>query len=72
MDLFSLTSQSRVIISESDGENIANIEVPESLITGVIKLSGVSFKGRDFVFVDTNHEGADETQEIESLFMILD
>ena len=66
VDLFSLTSQSRVIISESDGENIANIEVPESLITGVIKLSGVSFKGRDLVFVDTTHEGADDTQEIDS------
>ena len=60
-DLFSLTSPSRVTVSASDGKNNANIEVPESLITGVIKLSGVSFKGRDLVFVDnTTNEGANE------------
>ena len=34
------------------------------MITGVVKLSGVSFEGRDLFFVDTTHEGADDTQEI--------
>ena len=67
VDLFSLTSPSRVIVSASDGENNANIEVPESMITGVIKLSGVSFKGRDLVFVDnTTAEGANGNQMAES------
>ena len=40
---------SRIDISSTGNENYATIELPESLVEDVFKLSGVTFKGRDLV-----------------------
>ena len=49
-DLFSLPGEtSRVEVSDIENENQATISVPESLVPEVVKLSGVTFKGRDLV-----------------------
>ena len=49
-DLFGLTSgSSRIEISATGNENYATIELPESSVEDVVKLSGVTFKGRDLV-----------------------
>ena len=49
-DLFSLPGEtSRVEVSDIENENQATLSVPESLVPEVVKLSGVTFKGRDLV-----------------------